>query len=39
LSSGLSANILDFRLPQKHVLKTMQEGSRPPGRKAEDHAY
>jgi len=21
LSSGISANILDFRLPQKHVLK------------------
>jgi hypothetical protein len=23
LSSGISANILDFRLPQKHVLGTM----------------
>jgi hypothetical protein len=23
LSSGISANILDFRVPQKHVLKDM----------------
>jgi len=26
LSSGISANILDFRLPQKHVLRAMLAG-------------
>src|ERR1700682_2129424 len=28
LSSGISANILDFRLPQKHVLGTCRQGNR-----------
>src|ERR1700716_1522539 len=32
LSSGISANILDFGLPQKHVLRTCRRGARPQGR-------
>src|ERR1700722_12266106 len=31
LSSGISANILDFRLPQKHVLGPCWRGNRPQG--------
>ena len=29
LSSGISANILDFSLPQKHVLKAMPVANQP----------
>src|ERR1700716_4255337 len=32
LSSGISANILDFGLPQKHVLRACRRGARPQGR-------
>src|ERR1700675_383072 len=32
LSSGISANILDFRLPQKHVLRAVPAAGRPQGR-------
>jgi hypothetical protein len=31
LSSGISANILDFRVPQKHVLGSCWRGNRPQG--------
>src|SRR5436190_20637869 len=32
LSSGISANILDFTIPQKHVLRACGCGNRPQGR-------
>src|ERR1700704_6680724 len=39
LSSGISANILDFGLPQKHVLRTCRRGARPQGRLLKDRHH